>query len=338
MLELIQPKALKFSNTFPILTRDIPLAPDAASDLEDLGLDPLDEEVAEAAEAESFEVLPPATDLPAEGAAQPALPSQPKEPHASEPLPAVAADSALPLDAPPRAPDAGQPVWNRHTNLSSYRWGHFYFTWSPPEKRPPHGSWQARCPYHRLNEKTACTKSYGLRNPDQIEHCRLVLQNWCIQARAYSRKRDHGSVSLHAMELLPVGLLEARLLELPVPHMVKTDAELDALDAVSAAAPPVLDTADAAVAASASSGVAAPAPASGRPAPSGPTLSSRKRGRTEQQPGRTGARGRGRGRNAARGGHSAAAVETEAQGDASSSDASSSSTSSSGSSDDSDSD
>ena len=50
-------------------------------------------------------------------------------------------------------------------------------------------------------------------------------------------KRDHGSVDLSRLELLPAGLLEARLRELSVlgPRMVKTDAFLDALGATVAA-------------------------------------------------------------------------------------------------------
>ena len=65
----------------------------------------------------------------------------------------------------------------------------------------------------------------------------MVLQSWCIHAAGYSRKRDHGSVDLNRLELLPADLLEARLRELSVlgSHMVKTDVELEALGAAVAA-------------------------------------------------------------------------------------------------------
>jgi hypothetical protein len=61
----------------------------------------------------------------------------------------------------------------RMVNLDSEIWGPFFFylTWCSPQTKPPHGGWEASCPYHRLTNTTLCKKSISLRSPQEKRTC-----------------------------------------------------------------------------------------------------------------------------------------------------------------------
>ena len=110
-------------------------------------------------------------------------------------------------------------------------WGVFRFTWSSPEKRGPHGSWQATCPYHRASHVTGCKKSIALSSatPEDKTRCCNLLKLWCLQAPQHERRSSHDTSQPRQLELLDECVLDARLASLPpVPASVRTDAEFDA--------------------------------------------------------------------------------------------------------------
>jgi hypothetical protein len=68
-------------------------------------------------------------------------------------------------------------------------WGPFRLTLSNKASIAyPHGRWQATCPYHAKNSKTACTRSMSLRSLEDVDRVKLFLMHWCIQALAFYRK------------------------------------------------------------------------------------------------------------------------------------------------------
>ena len=118
----------------------------------------------------------------------------------------------------------------------SFDWGCFRFTFTGPDKRPPHGQWQAACPFHRLNAKTGCTRAMQVGpTPETKEAAKQKLQAWCLLAPLHDRKRHHTSAHVKTADALPSQVMDQKLKELPAPpSKPKTDEELDA--AVPAAA------------------------------------------------------------------------------------------------------
>lgn len=228
---------------------------DACSELSDLEHVPLDHEadddqVDAGASLPAAPAAPDGTDGPAPQSPHPELLSAASvEGAPSSPIPADLAALASSFSTASDAPVSGsaadhqqQPKGKlvREVHPQSEHWGPFYLTWSDATTRPPYGAWQARCPFHRLNEKTACTKSIALKDPGSKDSCRLLLMTWCLQYSAYSRKRDHGALQLRAVEVLPLEVLNSRLAEVPQAppaREVKTDVELDAEEAAAAVAP-----------------------------------------------------------------------------------------------------
>lgn len=159
----------------------------------------------------------------------------------------AAAEAAGPPTAPPAPVQmedgtlvGGRAVrrsaWQQHPD--SFDFGPFRITYTTPEKRPPHGQWQARCLYHRLNERTACTKACQCGpNPADKEFRKRWLLTWCLQAPLYDRKRTHALAQVAQREVLPQELLDRKLLDLaPPPLAPRTDVDLDREEAAQAAA------------------------------------------------------------------------------------------------------
>ena len=113
----------------------------------------------------------------------------------------------------------------------SFLWGGtFRMTWTPPEKRPPHGQWQVRCPWHRLSDSTACTKARQAGPTEETKDLALrILQTWALRAPLHTLKRNHASDTVRAEDVLPAEVLASRVAALPrPPSMPPTDAEQDA--------------------------------------------------------------------------------------------------------------
>ena len=158
-------------------------------------------------------------------------------PHRPVEEPAEPAESApaAPVPAPALASDVdgARAVRGRHRDMESFVWGPFRITWSRPDQRPPHGSWQATCPFHALNSRTGCKKAIGLRDSTDTEKakCRDLLKLWCLQAPTHDRQRRHNRTQPRQLELLDAAVLEARLQALPDPparDVLEDDATLDA--------------------------------------------------------------------------------------------------------------
>ena len=97
------------------------------------------------------------------------LPPPPATPPADPsplPLPAV-----RPADQPPSPPPAvPQPRQVDHRSIPA--WGDtFYLTFSKSTAYP-RGRWFARCPYHRRNASTYCTRTATIKCDDDFDRCR----------------------------------------------------------------------------------------------------------------------------------------------------------------------
>ena len=158
---------------------------------------------------------------------------------AAEPAAAAAAEMGVVGDLPAeigasdRAPRA---VARRATHPDSIPdWGgRFALTFSQTIGCPL-GRWVSVCPYHKKNEKTACTRTFCLTDASDWHRCRLHAKHWSLQAGAYKRKRHHGEHPMIASEILPDDIMDMKVLEMAVPldrHLRMDDLELDALDGV----------------------------------------------------------------------------------------------------------
>ena len=124
----------------------------------------------------------------------------------------------------------------REFNELSGRWGstHIYLTFSDAVKKPPHGQWMIRCPYHKKSSVTACTKSMALDAPTAKEkdEVKRRLMEWALLGPTFTRKSHHGNVQPRQWKLLgrPIlseAVLDAKAQMLPLPPAdLKTDAEL----------------------------------------------------------------------------------------------------------------
>ena len=149
-------------------------------------------------------------------------------PAAAAPLPPVPS----PVDESTSAPSGLMRV--RSQNPDSFEWGTgFRFTWSPPSKRPPFGSWQCLCRFHKKSHVTMCTRSMNVPSGDQEakDKIRRLLKLWALQAPKHKRKFTHGNVSVAWSDDMSEELLDAKAALLPAPpYNVMPDDELDALD------------------------------------------------------------------------------------------------------------
>ena len=76
---------------------------------------------------------------------------------------------------------------------ANHSWGSFRITIRPPTGGPrSHGSWFARCPYHRTG-KTWCNRTSTIWGPSEQDSkiALCILYEWCNRARDWTRKRDH---------------------------------------------------------------------------------------------------------------------------------------------------
>ena len=114
----------------------------------------------------------------------------------------------------------------------SFRWGDFTFTWMPPHKRGPHGAWAVACPYHKLNDRTSCTKAMSVRaDPESKQTTCQLLKMWCLQAAQHDRKRLHSLVDFKSWDIPSNAVLEARLAAMPPPPPRRLLVGDDVLDA-----------------------------------------------------------------------------------------------------------
>ena len=162
--------------------------------------------------------------------------------HSEEEPPPLAPPSRSPSpDAAPAAPapaiaaevDVATPSLRRVTNHpDSFTWGPgdgFVFTWTSADRRPPNGSWQALCRYHKLNKDTACTQSMSANMGKELT--KRLLKLWCLQAPLHTRKKHHANIRARFLEDVDEEILQARVESLPPPpEELLDDDQLDELE------------------------------------------------------------------------------------------------------------
>ena len=122
--------------------------------------------------------------------------------------------------------------------LRSSRWGVSGITPKQPGSAGSgrFGGWEARCPFHKLNDKSGCKRFLRITGPspqDQTNTLRRLLY-WCSVAQEYNRQRLHLGFLPPLEECPPVALIMSRKIT-DKPQSVKTDDALDAEEAGGAA-------------------------------------------------------------------------------------------------------
>ena len=156
-----------------------------------------------------------------------AVPAPPSEPDAR-----VAAESVERVAIPGPGRAARLPRLPRIEHPLSFQWGPFRFTFTSPEKRPPHGQFQATCPYHRLAPKTKCTRAMQIGPGEESKDVAArTLQAWCLLGPCHDRKRRHAAAFIAKADILPQEVLEEKMRLLPQPPSdARIGVELDALE------------------------------------------------------------------------------------------------------------
>ena len=171
---------------------------------------------------------------------------------------------------PPNSPS--RPA-NYEEDVVGERWG--CFTITPVRRRGRHGlvlvGYQARCPWHRLNQLTDCKKAFGLvRTQESRSDILQRLFHWCTLALEKPRQSHHMQEACPLALCPPMEVIRARRLEEgPERGLVYTDAELDSLGVPLDICPPASFEVAAAAAARAKqgNGVSSGDPAQERVAP-----------------------------------------------------------------------
>ena len=113
--------------------------------------------------------------------------------------------------------DAKRRRVDRQVHKDTVMWGPFRLTFKKASEGCPHGSWQATCPYHRLNTKTKCTKTRQLTTAADSDAAKLYVMRWCMEAAAFPRKKLHAKFRPVASNMLPEALMQAQVHMLPEP-------------------------------------------------------------------------------------------------------------------------
>eukprot|EP00972_Heterocapsa_arctica_P016728 2467428-Heterocapsa_arctica.AAC.1 len=154
-------------------------------------------------------------------------------------LEAVPPPHPLPLAppelAPPEVPDNADenPLQKM---LPMGRYGIFTISPKQPGRQAgPHGGYQVRCPFHRLNAKSECKKYLRIAGPG-IEDKRITIRRlmwWCTMAKDFDRQRLHLNQPLPPEQCPSFPYLRAKnVSDKPLPGSVRTDVELDRDSAV----------------------------------------------------------------------------------------------------------
>ena len=112
--------------------------------------------------------------------------------------------------------------------LRSGYWGVCRVTAIQPNKGYPHGAWQARCPFHALNERTDCKKESRVEGPEKRHRGQALrrLLHWCTLHSKHTLQRSHRVDFPHIVECPPWPVIISRKPTVaPSRRDVVTDAE-----------------------------------------------------------------------------------------------------------------
>ena len=117
---------------------------------------------------------------------------------------------------------------SRDVHPDSFDWGSFRFTFTDASARPPRGQWQAKCRFHKLNDKTWCTRSMTIGSAEGSKDLTLrLLKGWCVQAGKFKKKKDRARMALRPADALPDEVLDSLLGDMPpVPSLVVPDDQM----------------------------------------------------------------------------------------------------------------
>ena len=99
-------------------------------------------------------------------------------------------EAAAALDAAPVEDEGSQPRLGKPANFGVFR-----LTVKQPSEKAGRkfGGVEARCPFHKKNNRTDCKKYLQLRSadPEEFSKCVRALKMWCNSAPRYNRQRLH---------------------------------------------------------------------------------------------------------------------------------------------------
>lgn len=156
-------------------------------------------------------------------------------------------DQAEARHDPPTTDDAPMPAAApsarvvRPESISAWGGARCKITWRAPGDDCLHGAWQAKCPYHRRTDKTACTKSLSLaESTDEQRQLTLrMVKHWLLQAGSFDRGWKHQKWNPRSFECPPEHVLDLKAEEMRGPSdPVQPDDELDKLAARASASRP----------------------------------------------------------------------------------------------------
>ena len=138
----------------------------------------------------------------------------------------VGADDPAAGDPPPPPPQPGDR--RKRIGLDQLPWGCFVIA------RKSANIFEARCPFHKKNEKTDCKKTLSFDpSKGQTEAEAQNALHWgCNQAKSYEYQRDHlmpGKRLEHFPQLPYSVLLQDQITQKPDPKDVVSDVQLDSL-------------------------------------------------------------------------------------------------------------
>ncbi|CAE7694010.1 unnamed protein product [Symbiodinium sp. KB8] len=161
-----------------------------------------------------------------------------------EPPPPAAPAAAVPVPPVPSAhrrrrqsQDALDDDWSGDPALDKPSpWGCFRITPKQPGPTRLHGGFEARCPFHRKNDKTECKRFLSLRDSsiEEREKTLRALRAWCNAAPLYDRQRGHLHHFVSADTAPADEVLVAGRIADPPAAKPATDVELDAIAAAAA--------------------------------------------------------------------------------------------------------
>ena len=143
-------------------------------------------------------------------------PPSPQTPVASE-VPVVGA----------RGPRTSSDTDHRKAN---HAWGLFRITWRQASRTCAHGSWFARCRFHRKSSSTYCSRVVTVKSGTDEASIEALhqLYHWCNMAPQHNRKWKQKLVSRDTLEALPLDILTAQQ-PAQLPPIVHDDDYLDGL-------------------------------------------------------------------------------------------------------------
>ena len=77
------------------------------------------------------------------------------------------------------------------------------------QHEPAHGH-RTFCRFHKLNDKTWCTRSMTIGSAEGSKDLTLrLLKGWCVQAGKFKKKKDHARMALRPADALPDEVLDS---------------------------------------------------------------------------------------------------------------------------------